>query len=173
MSAMTSPGTTSVISSSGAPISCANAATGMAWPSASRGTIAIRPDRITYIPGTASPAWKRSSPAANRLISPKRRTWSISVSERTGNIWWNRDASAALDAAGPAGVPFPSCPLRSSSIGMSVPTAGELIQHHVISRHAMRVRRRSQGRGGASLGSRRTKLLKSIENCARVALQCP
>ena len=31
----------------------------------------------------------------------------------------------------------------------------------------MRVRRRSQGWGGASLGSRRTKLLKSIENCAR------
>src|SRR5579863_1205967 len=149
MSAMTSPGTTSVISSSGAPISWANAATGMAWPSASRGTIAIRPDRITYIPGTASPAWKRSFPAANRLTSPKRRTWSISVSERTGNIWWNRDARAALDAA-PAGVPFPdaSCPLRSSSIGTSVPTAGELIQYHTIPIHAMRVWHRSQGRGG-------------------------
>ena len=103
---MTSPGTTSFISSSGAPIRSANAATGTAWPSASRAPIAMRPDTITYIPATASPAWKRSSPAANRLVSPKRRTRAISVSERTGNIWWNRDASAALDATGSAGVGF-------------------------------------------------------------------
>jgi hypothetical protein len=37
----------------------------------------------------------------------------------------------------------------------------------------MRVRRRSQGRGGASLGSRRTKLLKSIENIARGGFSVP
>src|SRR5205809_2290699 len=108
-SAMTSPGTTSVISSTGAPISCANAATGTACPSPSRGTIATRPERITYIPATASPAWNRSSPAGNRLTSPKRRTRSISAAERTGNIWWNRDVRAPLDVAG------------SSWLGMSDP----------------------------------------------------
>ena len=42
-------------------------------------------------------------------------------------------------------VPQYLCPLRSSSIGTSDPVAGDLIQHYVTSRHAMRVRRRSQG----------------------------
>jgi hypothetical protein len=55
-----------------------------------------RPERITYIPGTASPAWNRSCPAGNRLTSPKRRMRSISAGERTGNIWWNREARAPL-----------------------------------------------------------------------------
>src|SRR6185503_2703672 len=95
-------------------------------------TIATRPDKITYIPGTASPAWNMSSPAGNRLTSPKRRTRSISVWERTGNIWWNRDPRAPLDAAGSAGVVFPgaSWSLRSWSLGTSDSTAGDLIQHH-------------------------------------------
>src|SRR5262249_28015445 len=45
-----SPGTTSDLSSTAAPINCANIATGAACPSPSRGTIATRPKRITYIP---------------------------------------------------------------------------------------------------------------------------
>ena len=55
-------------------------------------TIATRPERITYIGGPVSPARLRNSPAGNRRISPNRRTRSISAAERTGNIWWNRDA---------------------------------------------------------------------------------
>ena len=49
-SATSSPGRTS-ISSWVPPISCANSATGSARPSGSRLTTAIRPERITYIPG--------------------------------------------------------------------------------------------------------------------------
>ena len=55
ISARTSPGTASAISSTVAPISCANAATGTAWPSPSRPTTATRPERITYIPGPGFP----------------------------------------------------------------------------------------------------------------------
>src|SRR5262245_1175657 len=126
---MTSPGTTDDISSTGAPISCANATTGTTCPSASCGSIATLPDKITYIAETASPEWNKSSPAGNRLTSPKRLTRSISMSERTGNIWWNRDARAALDVAGPAGVAFsnPSWSLRSLSLGKSDPSAGVAI----------------------------------------------
>jgi len=151
---MTSPGTTSVISSTGAPINCANAATDTLCPSPSRGTIATRPDRITYIPETASPARNRNAPAGNRLTSPKRRTRPISVSDRTGNIWSKRDPNAALAAADSAGIAFSTISWRfcSSSIGMSDPR--HVSPSHVTSTHAMRVRRRSQGQGNTSARGR-------------------
>ncbi len=56
ISARTSPGTTSARSSSLAPIMSANAATGTAWPTASRPATATRPERITHIPGPGFPA---------------------------------------------------------------------------------------------------------------------
>ena len=87
-------------------------------PCTACGTSATRPPRITYIPGTASPAWNRKAPAGNRVTSPKRRTRSISAAERTGNIWWNRDAGAALEVADAPGA---SCALRSFWLGMSNP----------------------------------------------------